>query len=340
MNISSGVIPSAQKVVLYGPEGIGKSTFLAQFPDPLFIDTEGSTKRLDVRRFNAPTSWTMLLEQVRYVITHLDCCGTLCIDTADWAEQMLTDHICAKSKVNGIEDFGYGKGYTYVAEEFGKLLHLLDDVIARGIHIAIAAHAAMRKFEQPDELGAYDRWEMKLSKKCAAMLKEWADMVLFANYKTYTVKQDNAMLKTKAQGGKRVMYTAHHPCWDAKNRCGLPEIADFDFAVIAAEIAEQTVPQPSPVEERRAAFISAVETINNAVEDAPPETPSSAVPNDAVRALLDLIRDAGVTLDDVQRIVASEGYYPADTQISDYDPDFIRGWLIAYWNDIVNMIKK
>lgn len=38
--VTSGVIPAPVKVVLYGPEGIGKSTFAAQFPDPVFLDTE------------------------------------------------------------------------------------------------------------------------------------------------------------------------------------------------------------------------------------------------------------------------------------------------------------
>ncbi|MEE1299148.1 MAG: AAA family ATPase, partial [Acutalibacteraceae bacterium] len=45
-NITRGVIPTAKKVVIYGPEGIGKSTFASRFPDPVFIDTEGSTKAL------------------------------------------------------------------------------------------------------------------------------------------------------------------------------------------------------------------------------------------------------------------------------------------------------
>lgn len=47
----------------------------------------------------------------------------------------------------------------------------------------------MRKFEQPDEIGSYDRWEMKLTKNVAPLVKEWADMVLFANYKTFVVAE-------------------------------------------------------------------------------------------------------------------------------------------------------
>ena len=89
----------------------------------------------------------------------------------------------------------------------------------------------MRKFEQPDEMGAYDRWEMKLSKQCSPLLKEWADIVLFCNYKTSVLTDANTKSK-KATGGKRVMYASHHPCWDAKNRYGLPDQMDMSFEPI------------------------------------------------------------------------------------------------------------
>lgn len=67
LNISSGRIAKPQKVVVYGPEGIGKSTFAAQFPDPVFIGTEGSTYHMDVKRTNKPQSWQELMEQVQHI---------------------------------------------------------------------------------------------------------------------------------------------------------------------------------------------------------------------------------------------------------------------------------
>lgn len=103
MNIIRGKIPSAQKVVIYGPEGIGKTSFAACFPDPLFIDTEGGTKHIDVARLPAPTSWTMLLEQVQEVKKeNTSVCKTLVLDTADWAEQLCIKHICDKYKNPGL----------------------------------------------------------------------------------------------------------------------------------------------------------------------------------------------------------------------------------------------
>lgn len=302
LNILSGKINLPPKVVIYGAEGVGKSTLASQFPDPLFIDTEGSTTYMDVRRLEKPDSFTGLVDLVKAVAAEPDICKTLILDTADWAEQMCIAEVCAKYKKKGIEDFGYGKGYTYISEEFSKLLSAFDAVIKKGICVVITAHAKMRKFEQPDEMGAYDRWEMKLSKQVAPLLKEWCDMLLFCNYKTYVVSTESNT--HKAQGGKRVMYTTHHPCWDAKNRHNLPEETDLDFASIA--------------------HIFSVEQ---------PESP-------ALQELRRLMLKDHITADRIQWIVAKKGKYPQSVDIQGYPEEFISGWLIPNWANIVEYVNR
>ena len=139
LNITSGVVRRAQKVVIYGPEGIGKSTLASKFPNPLFIDTENGTQHMDVRRVDAPTSWAMLMETVRAVRDNPNVCGTLVLDTADWAEMLCVSHVTANAQVDSIESFSYGKGYVYLQEEFGRLLNLMSEVVDRGVHVVITA---------------------------------------------------------------------------------------------------------------------------------------------------------------------------------------------------------
>lgn len=241
MEITRGVQKAPVKTLIYGPEGIGKSTLASQWPDPLFIDTEGSTKRMNVARLPAPEEWGGIIKEVQWVAQNPDSCKTLIVDTMDWAEMMCSKDLFGDK---GIESPGYGKGYVMLAEKFKELLDELDKVIQAGIHVTVTAHAYMRKFEQPDEIGAYDRWELKLQKKTAPIVKEWADMVLFCNYKTIVVNIDNqgaAKGKNKAQGGERVMYTSHHNCWDAKNRFDLPEQVPMSFDSIK-EIIDNNLP--------------------------------------------------------------------------------------------------
>jgi len=242
--IQTGKIETAKKVVIYGPEGIGKSTLASKFPRAVFIDCEGSTKALDVARYPAPLTWEEITAYINdAVVNHT--CDTLVIDTADWCETFCAKYTCEKLNIKNIEDMGYGKGYTYLTQNFAELLKQCDVLIANGINVVFTAHAIMRKIEQPDEMGAYDHYEMKLSKRTAPLLKEWADMVLFCNYKTNIITDSKTNSK-KATGGTRVMYTTHHPCWDAKNRYGLPEMMDMDFSGIAHLFKKPAVNCPAP----------------------------------------------------------------------------------------------
>lgn len=340
LNITSGKIPRPQKIVVYGPEGIGKTTFAAAFPDPVFIDTEGSTYHMDVRRVGKPTSWTGLLTTAKQFAASPGICGTLVIDTADWAEQLCANELFSKYQKKGIEDFGYGKGYVYLQEEFGKLLNALEDVINAGMNVVVTAHAKMRKFEQPDEMGAYDRWEMKLTRQVAPMVKEWADMVLFANYKTYVVAADDKGQKHKVQGGKRVLYTSHHPCWDAKNRHSLPEEIPLEYAQIAQYIpVPGTAPQPQPKPGAKApeSKPAAVQQVRPAPQTTPDPSPNPAASTDIPATVAALLGPSGITEDDIRGVFSAKGYYPRDTPWSVLEAEgFVAGWIIPQWANIVD----
>lgn len=356
--VISGKIQKAKKVVLYGPEGIGKSSLAAQFPNPIFIDTEGSTTELDVRRVPRPTSWEMLKQQVQWVKQQGPSrFGTLVIDTIDWAEMQCNESVCAQHNKNGIEDFGYGKGYIYAAEEFGRFLNLLSDVVEAGIHVVLTAHSQIVKFEQPDEMGAYDRYQLKLGAKTgsrtAALVKEWADMVLFINYKTFSVALDDKGRKHKGQGGARVVYSTHHPAWDAKNRHGLPDEFPLDYSYIAyifvgsassspaaAPAPSQTQPEtiPAPADQLTRPDLAPPEPTGQ--QQPPAETATESIDPNIPRSLRDLMIQHQVTESEIQIVVSQKGYYPIDTPIANYDPGFIEGVLVGAWPQVFAMIQE
>lgn len=344
MQITRGKRARAQRVVIYGPEGIGKSSFAAQFPDPLFIDTEGSTDNMDVARMDKPTSYTMLKNQIAFVKANPTVCKTLVIDTIDWAESLIVDDVCAQHSKKGIEDFNWGSGYTYTKEEMGRFLNMLQELIELGINVVLTAHAQMRKFEQPDEMGAYDRWELKLGKKTSSqttpLVKEWADMVLFANYKTVVMTSETK--KKKATGGQRMLYTEHHPAWDAKNRHGLPSVVPLDYAVIAhifAQVPTQPVPQTPPVQETPKPQ-SEHETAHRQVEQQPMQSTSAPVayPPSLPKALIDLMATEQVTPDDLVAVANIRGHFPPLTPIENFPPDYWN-MIVANWQATLEVIK-
>ena len=303
LNITSGKIDRAQKTVIYGPEGIGKTTLASQHPDPVIIDMEGGSAHMDVRRITDIKGWEDAFSVMREIKDSPGICKTIVIDTADWLEQQAIKSICDKYKQPSIESFGYGKGYTYVAEEFARFLALCNELIDAGINVVFIAHAKMRKFEQPDEMGAYDRWEMKLSKQAAPLLKEWCDHLLFCNYQTFVVTSENDT--KKVQGGKRVIYTTHHPAWDAKSRANLPEVVDMDFSNIASIYPNAPEVTKRPIDE-----------LKEKLQDAPfDET-----------ALLDLMK--------------SKGHCPEAKTIEDIPDKFITGWALKYWAEITKSLTE
>lgn len=362
LSISKGVKQRAQKVVVYGPEGIGKTTLASKFPSPLFVDTEGGTGHIDVARVDpAPKSWTELMGIVKAVKAERPC-STLVVDTADWAEAMCIAHVCAKYKQDGLEGFGYGKGHVYLAEEFGRLLDALTDVADSGINVVVTAHAQMRKFEQPDEAAPYDRWELKLQKKVAPIVKEWCDALLFINWKT-TVETvgEGKSAKGKARNARRTLYCEHHACWDAKNRWGLKPEEPCDWSVIAPHVPELATAASTPAMPVQAAPVSPATQAPQGPaasqattvqpdpfwgEQGAPEGfhPGAAVKGgaslpDYFAPLLQLMERDGATMDEVQDVVAKRGYYTADTPPEKYERGFVEGVLIAAWDQVNRMIK-
>lgn len=377
MKITKGKRARAQKVVIYGTEGIGKSSLASQFPEPLFIDTEGSTDNMDVARLDKPTSWIMLNNQIAFIKANPTVCKTLVIDTIDWAESLCVDNLCAMHGKKGIEDFGYGNGYVYAKEEMGRFLNKLQDLIEIGINVVLTAHAQIRKFELPDEMGSYDKYELKLGKKTssqtAPLVKEWADLLLFCNYKTYLVSQEKST-KKKAQGNQRVMYTEHNPAWDAKNRHGLPSELPLDYASIAhifkTEVKEEVkktvqtefkdekkeqlqFEQPKYNGDLEAPKIEKTQEekimdnfgdIVKEVENTPVEDlvdPFIAKPDYIPQPLWDLMQQDNITEEDIKLVTESKGYFPKGTPMSVYNEQgYLTGYIIPKWEGLKELLKQ
>lgn len=350
LNITKGKKVKSIKCVAYGPEGVGKTSFASLWPNPLFFDFEGGTERMDVNRLSV-SSYMELNEIMAYLKKNPGDYKTLVFDTADWLDKMIVKHICSTGDKTGIEDWGYGKGYTYLAEQWASLLDRLTKFAeSTNMHIVFLAHAMLRKFEQPDEMGAYDRWELKCAKTVCPLLKEWADTVLFFNYKTFVVTEKDSK-KGKAVGGERVIRTTHHPCWDAKNRFGLPEEMEYKKGAMPVElekvIKENTIEIseiPSPVEVKK-------ETVPVVAEVIEPETAQEVVTEktetknmtpeqeEAINEIKTLMEMSGVTANELMGEVTRCGVCPAGTPIENYNLNTLKR-IISGWETIKNNIKK
>jgi len=223
MNITKGKQKTAVRAVIYGVEGIGKSTFAAGLPSPLFLDLEKGTGHLDVARADVETWQELETALTECLTTEYQ---TIIIDTADWAEAACAEVVLKKHGKKSIEDFGFGKGYVILAEEFRKVIARAEALISRGKNVVFLAHSKVVRQSPPDQTDGFDRYELKLAKQVAPILKEWADLLGFANFRSQVVEGTDG--RTKATGGKeRLLHLEHSAAWDAKNRFGLPASVPF-----------------------------------------------------------------------------------------------------------------
>lgn len=220
-NITSGKLERPIRAIVHGLEGVGKSTLGANAPKPIFLASEDGTAHLDVARFPMPQSWTDVMEAIR-VLTHEEHdFRTLVIDTLDWLEPLCWAHVCQLNGKRNMEEFSYGKGYLLAVDQWRWLLQGLD-LLARNrrMHILMIAHSAIRRVDDP-QVGAFDRYQMKLHDKSAAVLREWVDAVLFARHDLKVIERNG-----KSRGmssGNRLLHTTWTAAYDAKNRFDLPD---------------------------------------------------------------------------------------------------------------------
>lgn len=333
MNIGRGKIPKGQKIVLYGVEGVGKTTFASQFPFAVFSDTEGSTLEYNnIDRLQPEAcpiqSYQQLKQQISFIRSNPTCCCTYVIDSFDWAERLIIEDLCAKYKWESIESPGYGKGYTYLTEEAGRVLNILNEIALLGVNVILICHSHVKKADVPEEFGNYDRWEFKLYKTVAALVKEWSDMILFANHKIEVLALDGGFGRKnyKATGGtKRVMYTDKHACWDGKNRFDLPFEVPFEYNSIAHIFTGQ-----QPVEKQ-----DMPETEQPTMPEPDPEVLKKAK---AIEKFETLLHGTDLSVKQIQKAVEAKGFYPAGTDFFAYDTAFIEGMLIAQFDALANFI--
>lgn len=321
------------KVVVYGPEGIGKTTFANKFPQPVYIDTEGSTNFIDGKKLPNPTSWTMLLEEVEYLKNTPGIARTLVIDTIDWAEALAKRHLMAKNNWEAIDSTSYGTRYVALADEVGKLLNKLSELIELNYNVVLLAHSETKKHELPDELGAFDRYVLKLERRDAALVKEWADNILFANYKT-TVITDSKTNSKKATGGQRVMYTTHKPTWDAKNRFDFPDELPFDYEQVRVPF-EQAMPQVAPAQQP----VQQQEVQQAPPENAPAPEYTETIPAAIPQDVADLMRMSQLSTQDVMKIIYNAGFMPEGTPTENVPQD-LWAHLVSKWDAALEFLNN
>jgi len=247
-NIHSGRQRKPPRLLVYGDEGIGKSTFAAGAPKPIFIPTEDGLGEIDCDSFPLAKTLDDVLTPLNGLAVEDHEYQTVVIDSLDWQEWLIFNKLCVQYHVNSIEkvDGGYSKGYTHALTPWRQILDLLDRLRnERNMIVIFLAHSKVEKFEDP-ESSAYDRYSPRLHKHASALVCEWCDAVMFATRKMRTQTEDAGFNRQRTiaspigkDGGERILKTVGGPACIAKNRYGITDDLPLSWQAFQTALTHQ-----------------------------------------------------------------------------------------------------
>jgi hypothetical protein len=237
-SIKKGKSIHAPRVFLYATHGIGKSTWAAGAPDPIFICTEDGLGSIDTSSFPIATKSADVMTAIATLYNEQHDYKTVVLDSVDWLENIIAKEI---EDTHDAKELAYGKFAVMLADKWRKVLEGLDALRNdKNMAVILIGHCEIKRFDSP-EVEPYDRYQPKLQSRASALVQEWADAVMFANFRTIVKKDDVGFNKSVARGittGERLLYTQETPAYYAKNRYELPPVLPLDWNAFAGAMAK------------------------------------------------------------------------------------------------------
>lgn len=237
------------RILLYGVEGIGKSTFGSQAPKSIFIQTEDGLDEINCDKFPLAKSYDDVALALGELRAEKHDYETVVIDSLDWLERMIWDKVCQDTGAKNIEkaDGGYARGYMHALTYWREIVDQLNQLRSgHGMVVLLIAHAKVEKFEDP-ESSPYDRYSPRLHKHAGALIGEWVDAVLFATRRMRTQSEDAGFGRKRTiahavgkDGGERILRCVGGPSCIAKNRYGINDDLPLSWQAFIAALSNPT----------------------------------------------------------------------------------------------------
>ena len=231
-SIQRGPRSQPLRLLVFGPHGVGKTTFACNAPAPIVIQTEDGLGMLETPAFPLATDTANVFEALETLYNQEHEFRTVVLDSTDWLDNLIIKDVRAN---HSAQELAYGKDTLLIAEQWRLILDWFNALRTKGMAIILIGHAEIKRFDPPDG-DSFERYQPKLTARASALVQEWADAVLFASFKTFVKSEAVTQQKTVKKaisGGERLLHTGEKPAYLAKNRYSLPETLPLSWEAFA-----------------------------------------------------------------------------------------------------------
>ena len=240
--VAEGEYPPV-RINIQGIDGIGKSTFGSDADSSIFIQAEDGLGFIkNAARFPVANTWEEIRAQIAELMQEDHQFKTVVLDTTDAAAKLAEEFVIKENNWKSANDPKASYGAFYVAEE-NAWRHLLQGLhfchTDRKMNVILLSHVGDKVVNDPT-VGEYRAYQMRNNKKVNALIKDWVDFNLFADYDK-TLNSDG----TARSSGNRFLYTRYSMGFEAKARLAIPEQLPLSWDAFITAYKKALNPAPS-----------------------------------------------------------------------------------------------
>lgn len=223
--------------LIYGVDGIGKTSLAAEWPSPIYAPTEGqkTPAGIDIPSTDIISSWDDIESLFNELLEGGHDFKTVIIDSVGGIAPFVEGVTAARIGSATVDDnskgspAAFGNGYKESEVEWGIFMSGCEALSQAGMAVVLLGHPEIKRFDDPVN-DPYDRYILKLNKRAGPLVREKCDIVAFLNYRVSLKTKEVGVKKevTHAEGGKeRQIHLSRGAGFDAKNRYSMPDAITY-----------------------------------------------------------------------------------------------------------------
>ena len=232
-----------EKMIVYGGEGMGKTTLASMSPDPIFIGLDDGGRKIRHPKTGEPVKAVHGVETFEDLRDALHSPGlfdsgkTIVLDTITVAEKRAEPYLFRTIKVGdqyptNIEQYGFGKGYKHLLDIMRVLLQDCETHVRAGRNILFLAQESAVRIANPEGLDYLQSGPALQHNNQVSIRNEvcqWVDHVFHINHLNTRVAGKPDDRTGKAVGDStRAVYAAGARHFKAKSRTLSEDVISFE----------------------------------------------------------------------------------------------------------------